>query len=249
MDLIFYLRDIEFGKHLSGIEYETSLLVSTKQNPLYLHLHLMKAGVHPDPDKSPFDPLNGIYKRYPLLKMMKRSAKKIDLLGKKEPLENPENPEVVPYWYPDIAVNLVNYDDILDISGFSQYSRRFVYADRIQKKYYPIIYFNEFWELKNKRIALLDDNENELPLKIHFSTISLPLFYIMNQFNFLMSSKRDSYYSYYNESENIKKFILETKPWLIVFTCCSTILYVLFEFFALKNGNLVILAFKILLCF
>ena len=235
---MFHLRDIEFGENLAGIDYETKLFVSTKENPPYLHLHLMKAGIHPDPLKSPFDPLNGIYKRFQLLKMMKRPPKKLNLLKNGSPLatEKSNINDLVPYWYPDIKVNLVNFDDVLNVSEIPPFSRRFIYADRIHKRYYPIIYFNEFWELKKKRIPILDEEDRELPIKISFSTTSLFFFRVMTQFDHVIK-QQESILGEYTEFESVKRMFLETSPWLIALTLFVSLLHSLFDFLAFKNGN------------
>lgn len=235
LELLLHLRDIEFGKDVKGIDYETKLLVSAKENLPYLHLHLMKAGIHPDPLKSPFDPINGIYKRFPLLKMMKKPHKKVNLMEKGAPLasENADGKDLVPYWYPDIIVNLVNFDDILDFTEMPQFMKKNIYADRIRLQYHPIIYFNEFWELKKKRIPILDEDDHELPIKIAFATTSLLFFQLMTQFDFTIKS----IYGEHNEFDSIKRMFLETRPWLIVLTFFVSLLHSLFDFLAFKNGK------------
>lgn len=237
-NLVATLKSFEFGKGTKGIEFETKLKVSARGAPLYLHLHLMRAGVHPDPLISPFDPLNGIYKRFPLLRNMKRPPKKVNLLENTTPLasEKSNNNDFVLYWYPDVTINLVNYDDMIDIKTIPPFSRKFIYADRIRKQYYPIIYFNEFWELKNRRIPLLDDKNHEFPLKITFSTTSFMLFRIITHFDFVIK-QQENVYGEHNEFESIKKMLLETHPWLIVITVFISLLHSLFDFLAFKNGN------------
>ena len=237
-NLIATLKSVRFGENIKLIEFETNLRVSSKEKPLYLHLHLMKSGIHPDPLKSPFNPLNGIYKRFPLFKSMIRPPKKVNLLGGDAPLtsEKSEKDDLVPYWYPDITVNLVNFDSNLEISSIPSFTRRFIYADRIRKQYYPIIYFNELWELKRKRIPILDEEFHEMPLKISFSTTSLLFFRLMTYFDFAIK-QQESVYGEHNEFESIKKMFIETSPWLIVLTFFISCLHALFDFLAFKNGT------------
>ena len=236
--MIAFLKDIKFGENINSIEFDTKLKVSAKSDPIYLHLHLMKNGVHPDPIKSSFDPLNGIYKRFPLLRTMKRPPRKVNLLEKDAPLtsEKTDKDDLVPYWYPDVTVNLVNYDELLDISTIQPCTRRFIYADRIRKQYYPIIYFNEFWELKNNRLPILDDEVHEMPLKISFSTTKMIFFQLMTQFDFAIKNQEKNY-GEHNEFESIKKMFLESSPWLIAITFFVSLLHSLFDFLAFKNGK------------
>ena len=82
--------------------------------------------------------------------MMKDQSKKVNLLEKGAHF-HPKNliaNDLVPYWYPDVTVNLVNFQDVLDVGELPPFTRKFIYADRIRKQYYPIIYFNEFWNWK-----------------------------------------------------------------------------------------------------
>lgn len=236
--MIGFVNGIKFGEKINAIEFDTKLMVSAKGDPIYLHLHLMKHGVHPDPIKSSFDPINGIYKRFPLLRTMKRPPKRVNLLDKNAPLisEKTDQDDMVPYWYPDIAVNLVNYDEMLDISTIQPFTRRFIYADRIRKQYYPIVFFNEFWELKNKRRPILDDEIHEMPLKISFSTTKMIFFQLMTQFDFAIKNQ-EKIFGEHNEFESIKKMFLESSPWLIIITVFVALLHSLFDFLAFKNGK------------
>lgn len=228
---------MEFGKTIKAVEFETKIKYSTKDAPLFIHLHLMKTGIHPDPLKSSFDPLNGIYKRFPLLRNMKRPAKRVNLLEKDAPITSikTEDNDLVPYWYPQFYVNLVNYDQILDSFDYPPFVRRFIYADRIRKQYYPIVYFNELWELKNKRIPILDDEEREYDLKISFSSISLLIFQLMTQADYAIKNQ-ESIYGEHTEFEEIKQMFLETSPILIAITFAVSLLHSIFDFLAFKNG-------------
>lgn len=236
-DIIGSLKGARFGETIKSVEFEKKLKISSKSNPLYLHLHLMKAGVHPDPMKSPFDPLNGIYKRFQLLRTMRRPPTKVNLLTNQAPLtsEKTGKDDHVPYWYPDLTVNLVNYDEPLDVSSIPPFIRKFIYADRIRKQYYPIVYFNELWELKKRRMPILDEEVHELPLKISFATTKMIYFRLMTHFDFAIKSQ-ESIYGEHNEFESIKKMLLETSPWLIFVTFIVSLLHSLFDFLAFKNG-------------
>lgn len=231
------MKAMEFGDSFKAVNFEADIEISSKKQK-FLHLHLMKAGIHPDPMISPFDPISGIYKRFPLLRTMKRPAKKVNLLEIGAPLtsEKTDKDDLVPYFYPDITVNLVNYDQHLDVSTIPPFASKYIYADRIRKQYYPIAYFNEFWELKNKRIPLLDDEARKLKINISFSTTSLMFFTLMTQFDFAIKNQ-EKIYGEHSEFESIKKMFLETSPWLIVVTFVVSLFHALFDFLAFKNGK------------
>lgn len=237
-ELIATQLSMDFGEKIKSIDFETKLKINVKEStPLYLHLHLMKSDVHPDPMISPFNPFSGIYKRFPLLRAMKRPAKKLNLLKDDAPLtsEKSDKDNLVWYWYPELHVNLVNTDENIELQSFLPFSRQFIYADRIHKQYYPIIYFNEFWELKNKRVPIIDDSLIDMPLKITFSTISMLMFRIMTQLDFAIRNQ-EQIYGEHNGFENIKKMLLETSPWLILITFIVSVVHSLFDFLAFKSG-------------
>lgn len=197
----------------------------------------MKAGVHPDPLISPFEATNSIYRRYQMIRNMKRPAKKINLLSQEKPSEDKQDEnDLVPYWYPEVVINLVNIDENIPVASMPVQIRRYIFADRIRKAYYPIMYVNEFWELKAKRQPFLDASVKELPLKIHFSTTSFFKFTMMCQAHHTIQTGEASF-GENNEFEKIKRMLLETAPWLIALTVFVSLLHIVFDFMAFKNGN------------
>lgn len=204
-----------------------------------MHIHLIKAGIHPDPLKSPFDVTNSIYRRHPLIRSMKRPARKVKLLEKQQsqPAEDTNDSSEVPYWYPEVVLNLVNFADPIPFSTFPAHIRRLIYADRIRKAYFPIIYANEFWELRGKRKALQSGPvKQEMPLRIHFSTTTWVRFNLMAHFHQAIRDY-EAINGFNREFENAKKMMLETAPWLVVLTVVITLLHILFDFLAFKHGK------------
>lgn len=206
---------------------------------MYLHIHLMKAGVHPDPLISPFEATNSIYRRYQMIRNMKRPVKKFNLLAQENQSEHKQEDEndLVPYWYPEVVINLVNIDENISVGSMPVQIRRYIFADRIRKAYYPIMYVNEFWELKSKRQPFLDASVKELPLKIRFSTTSFFKFTMMCQAHHTIQQTEETLYGHNNEFEKIKRMLLETAPWLIALTAFVSLLHLVLDFLAFKNGN------------
>lgn len=196
----------------------------------------MKAGVHPDPTKSPFDPTSSIYRRFPLLRTMKRPAAKVNLLTQEAKTESKLEPQMVPYWYPEITINLVNTEDHLDVASFPAFLRRYIYADRIRNLYYPILYVNEFWELKARRMPLVEGSKHKLPLRITFSSTSFLKFQVLAHLDHLFKAQEVKF-GHNSEVEQLKRMFLETAPWLIVVTAVITSLHMIFDFLAFKNGK------------
>ncbi len=198
---------------------------------MFLHIHLIKAGIHPDPLKSPFDITNSIYRRHPLIRSMKKPAAQVNLLKQKPETEVNEQ---VPIWYPKITLNLVNHQDPIPFATFPAQIRRLIYADRIRKAYFPVIYVNEFWDLKGKQMSLQSGPKQEMPLQISFSTTSWNKFWWMTQLLHAIRQHDPVNKEFYN----IKQILLESASWLIVLTVAITILLIVFRFSALKHGKL-----------
>lgn len=194
----------------------------------------MKAGVHPDPLKAPFDPTNSVYRRFPLLRTMKRPAATANLLAGTEKPE--DGSELVPYWYPEMVINLVNAHEHLPVSHMPPFIRKYIYVDRIRRHYLPIVYVNDFWELKSRRVPLLDGTPRSMPLKVTFSTISLLKFQLMAQFDHSIKTQ-EGMFGENGEFEQIKQMLLETSTWLIILTVIISLLHSVFDFLAFKNGT------------
>lgn len=171
--------------------------------------------------------------------MMKRPARKTNLLAGQQPEKDAKERDAkVHYWYPEITINLVNHKDPIQFSTFPAYIRRLIYADRIRKAYFPIIYVNEFWELKSRRIPFLNGpTKADLPLSIHFSTTSWFKFLLMAHLSQVSSQDQEAVLGVNRELEGIKRMLLEASPWLIALTVTIVLLHVAFSYLAFKHGT------------
>jgi len=78
----------------------------------------------------------------------------------------------VDWYYPELDVSLVNDDSPYDLSSLHPMAIRQMSVDRDAKRYDPILYLNDFWHIKERRIKL-SGSETSIPMRLSFSPISL----------------------------------------------------------------------------
>jgi hypothetical protein len=209
---------------------------------MYLHVYLVKAGTHPDPLITQFDPQNSLYRRFPLVRRMKKPADKVKLLEQakaassqeRDKAKNEDN-EYTFYWYPELRLQLTNFDGPMDPFSLPSSMKKHIYVDPLSRQYYhPILFFNELWELKEKRIEIVGTDTRTLPLKLIFSATSLLKFQLCAHFDHALK-QQESIYGESREFDDIKRMFLETSSWLIVVTAIVTLLHTVFDFLAFKN--------------
>lgn len=104
-------------------------------------------------------------------------------------------------------------------------------------RYYPVIYPNTFWQLRESSFPI-NETVKSVPLHVKFAPLSLM------KFN-LYASMDESFRQAANnpsmggagvaEFDEVKRVFLETSPWLLLLTATVTVLHSLFEFLAFKN--------------
>ncbi|KAF3504121.1 hypothetical protein F2Q69_00045224 [Brassica cretica] len=242
-----------FGQTITGIIriavfcYFASKFFSPKQKPV-------------DPSKPPPHLMSNLFQKG---EPLRKADKKKSLLGNpKDSAESnaqvegvdghdsevkDEGPvEWISYWKPNVTVNLVD-----DFTRYPQHGvppniapciLPFLLADyylNIQVEpttvnYYPIVFFNEFWLLRDKLIAI-NETVSELPLNIEVSPISMTKWQLFEQIE-QSFQVHPSYGSMLDgESDELKRVFLEGNPYLLGITMCVSMLHSVFDFLAFKN--------------
>ena len=234
-DLLAVINKFSFGDEFKD-EIDRKISLGPNDSTMYLHVYVVRAGTHPDPLVTPFDPTNSIYRRYPLLRKMKAPSEKVKLLEQAPKSKGDDKKEeVISYWYPDLYLELVNHDSPLNPFAMPVSFRNYFYVDPGTKQYYhPVIYVNEIWEIRSNRIPISGHESKELPLKIHLSTTSLFKFQICTHLNYSIK-QQEAAYGEHQEFDDIKRMFLETPSWLLIVTFVVSSLHMLFEFLAFKN--------------
>ncbi|CAL5324094.1 unnamed protein product [Camellia sinensis] len=241
----------ESTRSLSFMYYPSEAL---KHNgSLYAHVFFAQSGYPPDPNDPEYQPLAAFGRTHPVVTYLPKSKtdKRKSLLGSsKDSSEDAAVPEVVDetrddseddgpvewvsYWKPNITVNLVE--------DFTRYPKNAVPPNidpylNIEPKtgnYYPTIFFNEFWLLRNKLIPI-NDSVTELTLNLEVGPISMTKWQLFLQIDQSFQIHRSYGSMLEGEADELKRVFLEGNPYLLVITMIVSVFHSIFDFLAFKN--------------
>lgn len=227
-----------------------------KQNgSMYAHVFFARSGYPPDPYDPEFLPLAAFATSHPVVTYLPKSKndKRRSLLGDSksssdphhqpqdaddsevDPKDNDDGPvDWVSYWKPNITINLV--DD------FTKYPQNavppniapYLNVEPSSGNYYPTVFFNEFWLLRDKLIQL-NETVTELPLNLEVSPISLTKWQLFLQIDQSFQIHRSYGSMLEGEADELKRVFLEGNPYLLAITMVVSLLHSVFDFLAFKN--------------
>lgn len=159
--------------------------------------------------------------------------------------QDDQPPLIVPYWHPNVTVSIVKTPGSVDTKAFPPAILDVFSLDPLDRRdnatgqvvqYFPIVYQNKFWQLKN-HMTEINATSSSLELNLHvdfaaFWKIQALLMFddgIKQQQNNPMSMMDGS------EVESFKRIILDTNPYLLAITIAVSILHSLLEFMAFKS--------------
>lgn len=220
---------------------------------LYSHIFFARSGYPADPNDPEYQPLAAFGLTHPIVAYLPKSKanKKKSLLGNSkgtseddavsEAVEEPQADlkddgpvEYISYWKPNITINLV--DD------FTKYSQRaippnvapYMNIEPTTGNYYPTVFFNEFWLLRDKLIAL-NDTVTELPLHLEVAPISMTKWQLFLQIDQSFQIHRSYGSMLEGEADELKRVFVEGNPYLLGITMVVSLLHSVFDFLAFKN--------------
>ncbi|EPS61974.1 hypothetical protein M569_12819, partial [Genlisea aurea] len=221
---------------------------------LYAHVFFARSGYPPDPKDPEYQPLAAFGRTHPVVTYLKKSkdGKKKSLLGNSEEnIDSEKAPEVteddhvddkedggaiewISYWKPNITINLV--DD------FSRYPQNavpptvfpYLSIEPSTGNYYPTVFFNEFWLLRDKLIAI-NKTVKELPLDLEVGPISMTKWQMFLQIDQSFQIHRNYGSMLEGEADQLKRVFLEGNPYLLGVTMVVSLLHSVFDFLAFKN--------------
>ncbi len=115
--------------------------------------------------------------------------------------------------------------------------------------YYPVLFFDEFWLLK-EHLIIVNDTVHTLPLTITYNPLSMMKWQMMLQMeqSFLMQKSIGTAAEGDEDEFKVRtailgmiipqRMLLETNPYLLALTFVVTLLHTIFDFLAFKNGLL-----------
>ncbi|XP_067830922.1 putative lipid scramblase CLPTM1 isoform X2 [Heptranchias perlo] len=248
--------DLVYGDWTSGESgtgcYEHYGEIETTENvkyngSMYIHIFLTKSGFHPDPmRKAQYKRLATVSTTRMLNKYKRRKFQKTKNLLTGETLADPEiikraedfGPvEIISHWHPNLTVHIVDDHTAWVMGAVPPPLDQYVKFDPVSGDYYPIVYFNDYWNLQ-KDYFPINDTLEKLPLLMTFCPLSLWKWQLYaaqstkSPWNFL---GEDLYEQPDEEQDSVKVALLETNPYLLALTIIVSIVHSVFEFLAFKN--------------
>ncbi|KAF0030406.1 hypothetical protein F2P81_017137 [Scophthalmus maximus] len=254
--LFWFHRDLVYGdwnmgedgdgcyQHNEEMEIPEQLL---KNGSLYMHVYFTKSGFHPDPKrKGQYRRLATVHSTRMLNKFKRRKFLKTKNLLTGETEADPEmikraeshGPvEIISHWHPNLTINMVDDHTAWVKGSVPPPLDQHVKFDAVSGDYYPIVYFNDYWNLQ-KDYFPINDTLTKLPLRLTYCPLSLwrwQLYAAQNArspWNFLPD---DTYEQSDEDQDSVKVALLETNPYLLGITIVVSIVHSIFEFLAFKN--------------
>nr|XP_043632630.1 cleft lip and palate transmembrane protein 1 homolog isoform X1 [Erigeron canadensis] len=218
---------------------------------VFAHVFFARSGFPVDPNDPEYQPLSAFGLKHPIVTYLPKSKanKKKSLLGNSkdniedvavfevddEPqADSKDDGPMDSYWKPNITVNLV--DD------FSKYSQRAIppnvaphmNIEPTSGNYYPTVFFNEFWLLRDKLIAI-NETVMELPLHLEVAPISMTKWQLFLQIDQSFQIHRSYGSMLEGEADELKRVFVEGNPYLLGITMFVSLLHSVFDFLAFKN--------------
>ncbi|PKI39727.1 hypothetical protein CRG98_039897 [Punica granatum] len=249
--------------HETSIPYavwgpESTRTLSLKYHPsealkrngsLYAHVFFARSGYPPDPNDPEYQPLAAFGRTHSVVAYFPKSKadKRRHLLGISEGSgeaekvseaieeDKDEGPvEWAPYWKPNVTINLVDDFTRYPNNAVPPNIAPYLNVEPRSGNYYPSIFFNEFWLLRDKLIAI-NETVEELPLNLEVGPISMTKWQLFLQIDQSFQIHRSYGSMLEGEADELKRVFLEGNPYLLVITTVVSLLHSVFDFLAFKN--------------
>ncbi|KAI1284293.1 cleft lip and palate transmembrane 1 [Xylaria sp. FL0933] len=218
---------------------------------LWGHFYYGLTGSVLDPKEQGFDPATAVHFTYPLTQYLpkKKIAKTRNLLEDRpnaleEPEEEPAGPIIANYYHPNTSLSFVPDTGILNYPQQSPAVQQFLMLEQTGARdgsgqnswYYPILFVNQFWQMKTHMI-LLNDTVKTLPLRLDLGNLRNWQFNLMATMD--LNTKHQARQAAFggslpggsdgSEVELIKEILLDTNPWLLGVTVIVSIAHLILE--------------------
>ncbi|XP_010252372.1 PREDICTED: cleft lip and palate transmembrane protein 1 homolog [Nelumbo nucifera] len=220
---------------------------------LYAHAFFARSGYPPDPKDPEYQPYAAFGRTHSVVTYLPKSKadKRKSLLGNSKGSEEVEVPpevneetqddskddgptEWVSFWKPNITINLVD-----DFTGYPHNAippniAPYLNVNPKTLNYYPTVFFNEFWLLRDKLIPI-NETVTELPLHLEVGPISMTKWQLFLQIDQSFQIHRNYGSMLEGEADELKRVFLEGNPYLLAITMVVSLLHSVFDFLAFKN--------------
>lgn len=223
---------------------------------LWAHFYVALAGQQLDPTQKDYNPETAYHFVWPLNQYLpKKKVKKLrNLLESTEepaPVEPaPKKVEFGSFYHPNVTLSVIPNSGVLNYRTMHPGVRQFIQLERTSARdasgqngwYYPIIFVNKFWQLRN-HMTELNSTVTTLPLRISLNNLSNWKFslYASVDENMKQTQRQAALGgpmpagSDGTEFEMFKEILLDTNSYLLATTGIVSILHMVFEMLAFKN--------------
>jgi len=217
---------------------------------LYAHVYFARSGYPVDPTDPEYEEKSAFGRTHPIVAYLRKSktGNKKSLLGdsneseekpppedNKEIEDKEEGPvEYISYWKPNVTINLVDDFTRYPLNNIPPTVAPYLNVDPTTSSYYPTVFFNEFWLLRDKLTAL-NETVKELALNLEVSPISMTKWQLYLQIEQSFQVHRSYGSMLEGEADELKRVFLEGNPYLLGLTMIVSLFHSLFDFLAFKN--------------
>jgi hypothetical protein len=215
-----------------------------KNESLYLHVFITKAGHSPNPRERSHIKRETLYDMKQLNKYKKKFYKKTAnlLTGESEQSEEDLKKaetmthEILNFWHPNITISLVDDQTAWTKGSLPSPLDQSVKFDTVGGFYFPIFFFNTYWNLGADYMPI-NDTVKEVNLTVTYQPLSLFKYqlYASQQMRNQWSSMMGADHGEDDDQDAIKQALIETNPILLGVTIVVSLLHTVFEFLAFKN--------------
>lgn len=228
---------------------------------LWAHIFIGQHGAELDPSAASYDPAAAYRISRPLTQYLgqKKVRKTRNLLDARDATDGPdtaepetEGPKIASYYHPNITLSFVTSTGTANYANMVPAIKQFYSLDALRKRdstgkngyYYPVVYFNTFFQLKkdmfelNKTVPIA-----ELPMNVQLSTLPNWQFGLMASMDEGMKeTARKAAQGQTtpgggdgSELEMIKSVLLDSNIYLLGTTVIVSVLHMIFELLAFKS--------------
>ncbi|KAJ5375546.1 Cleft lip and palate transmembrane 1 [Penicillium concentricum] len=258
--LVLDEKNFTLGNYSDTREIDTIIKVPKQvqhNGTLWAHFFLARTGYPLDPTAKDYNTADAVHFLRPLNQYLpKKKVKKLkNLLSAPEDEHDQEEdntPDVttVSYYHPNFTLSMIPDSGTVKMGQMNPAARQYLQLERTGARdasgkngwYYPIAFFNTFWQLKT-HMTELNSTVETLPLHITLNNMANWKFNILSSVD--EGSKQSSRQAAYGkpapgggdgtEWEMVKEILLDTNIWLLCTTGVVTIFHMLFETLAFKN--------------
>ncbi|QDS77081.1 hypothetical protein FKW77_007363 [Venturia effusa] len=260
--LVLDERGFVFGDWKDRREIDTTFPVPKEVqegSPLWAHFLIAQSGNPLDPTTDRFDPSKAYHFTRPLTQVLpkKKERKRHNLLAGKsemdptleEVAEDKKGPQFANYYHPNFTMSFIPDSGTQAYPSMHPALRQFVNLEQTGARdesgqngwYYPILYVNTFWQLRN-HMTELNSTVTELPLRITLNNMAnwkFSIFASIDQGMKLNAQKAANGEKIPggdgSEFEDFKRILLDSNSYLLGLTFFVSILHMIFELLAFKN--------------